>query len=150
MNSDYAPVSMGQDNSVVSNMDFNPALFAEVEVAQIVAVCDTVCKSVTTVAETVKYIADVKLEISKLDHQLDAFIAQTNANLERFKTMAPLLDRQLTNISHRIDKITDNIIEQTKTADLSKDGMEKHKMLIDLLSTASDSFNNMLIRMLAL
>lgn len=129
---------------------FDPATFGNNELTQIIDACDVISKSVTTVADTVKHIANIQYEIKKLDQQLEMFITTTNANLERFKTAIPVLDRQLTNISSRIDRITDSIIQNTQTETLTEDGVKKHQLLIELLSNTNDSFNNMLVRILAL
>lgn len=130
--------------------EFNPETFGNNALAQVMDTCDVINKGVTTVADTVKYIANVNYEISKLDHQLEAFIAQTRSNLERFKTAMPVLERQLNNISGRIDRITDNIIMNTQAATLTEDAVKKHQLLIELLTNTNDSFNNMLVKMLAL
>lgn len=129
---------------------FDPATFGNNELTQIIDACDVISKSVTTVADTVKHIANIQYEIKKLDQQLEMFITTTNANLERFKTAIPVLDKQLTNISSRIDRITDSIILNTQTDTLTEDGVKKHQLLIELLSNTNDSFNNMLVRILAL
>lgn len=128
----------------------DPATFGEKELTQIVDVCDVINRSVTTVSDTMKHIANINFEIKKLDHQLEMFITSTNANLERFKTAIPVLDKQLTNISPRIDRITDSIIQNTQAETLTEDGVKKHQLLIELLSSTNDSFNNMLVRILSL
>lgn len=133
-----------------TNEVMDPSSFGNTELSQILDVCNIINNSVCTVAQTVQYIADIKVQIKELDAQLEAFLAQTSANLERFKTAMPVLEGQLNNISNRLDRITDSILTQTQNSEMSEDLMKKHSMMLDLLESTNNSFNNMLMRILAL
>lgn len=121
------------------------------EVNLVETVCNTVNQVTCTITDAVKYVQNVKLEIKRLDTQLEQFITSTNANLERFKSAMPVLENQLNRISARIDRITETILLNTeKTQEIDNDTLKKHEMLLDLLESANNSFNNMLMRLLAL
>lgn len=121
------------------------------DVAMQVAAAVNVINNVTTsVTDTIKYIADVKVELKRLDTELEKFIAQTGANLERFKSAIPMLEKQLDKASDRIDRITDTALEHAKTSEMTADALQKHSLMIDMLSSANDSFNNLLMRILSL
>ncbi len=124
--------------------------FGNDALSRIMSVCDIVNNTVCTVSQTIMYIADIKLQISKLDHELEQFLAQTSANLERFKTAMPILEGQLNRISNRLDTITNSIIDNTKSEQMSEDLVKKHSLLLDLLESTNNSFNNMLLRILSL
>jgi len=62
-------------------------------------VCQTVNSATTTVAEAVKSIADVRLQIETMDHELSMFIVESQKNLEKFQQFAPMLEKQLENAS---------------------------------------------------
>lgn len=93
---------------------------------------------------------DVKLQIRKLDTQLEVFIVQTRSNLDRFKTAMPVLEKQLNSISARIDRITDSILTNTVANEVNENVLKKHQILLDLLANTNDCFNNMLMRILSL
>lgn len=112
--------------------------------------CRTISGITCTISDTVKHIHNVKLEIKRLDTQLEAFIVQSQNNLERFKAAIPVLQQQLNNISSRIDRITDSILNNTTDQELTEDAVKKHHLLLDLLASTNDSFNNMLMRVIAL
>lgn len=73
----------------------------------------------------------------------------TNFKLERFRAAMPVLEKQLTSVSNRIDKITDSMITNVMDAkdDLS---IKKHEMLLSMLTDANNSFNNMLTKLINL
>lgn len=115
----------------------------------IVATLSAVNNAITSVANTVQYAQMVKLEIARLETQLDQFIIQSNNNLERFKSAMPVLEGQLNRISARIDKITDCLLETTSSSLEEKD-LKRYSMQMDLLSSVNESFSSLLTKMLSL
>ncbi len=116
---------------------------------QIAAAVNVVNNVTTSVTDTIKYIADVKVQLKRLDAELEAFIVQTNANLDRFKSAIPMLEKQLDKASNRIDKITDEALLHAKNCNMTEE-VKKHSLMIEMLSSANDSFNNLLMRILSL
>lgn len=116
---------------------------------QIAAAVNVVNNVTTSVTDTIKYIADVKVQMKRLDTELEAFIVQTNANLDRFKSAIPMLEKQLDKASNRIDKITDEALLHAKNCNMTEE-VKKHSLMIEMLSSANDSFNNLLMRILSL
>lgn len=116
---------------------------------QIAAAVNVVNNVTTSVTDTIKYIADVKVQLKRLDTELEAFIVQTNANLDRFKSAIPMLEKQLDKASNRIDKITDEALLHAKNCNMTEE-VKKHSLMIEMLSSANDSFNNLLMRILSL
>ena len=114
---------------------------------QIAAAVNVVNNVTTSVTDTIKYIADVKVQLKRLDTELEAFIVQTNANLDRFKSAIPMLEKQLDKASNRIDKITDEALLHAKNCNMTEE-VKKHSLMIEMLSSANDSFNNLLMRIL--
>lgn len=117
---------------------------------QIAAAVNVVNNVTTSVTETIQHIANVKLEMARLDNELEQFLAQTSANLERFKSSIPMLSKQLDKASDRIDKITDEALAHAKSCSMTEDELKKHSLMIDMLESANDSFNNLLMRILSL
>lgn len=116
---------------------------------QIAAAVNVVNNVTTSVTDTIKYIADVKVQLKRLDAELEAFIVQTNANLDRFKSAIPMLEKQLDKASNRIDKITDEALLHAKNCNMTEE-VKTHSLMIEMLSSANDSFNNLLMRILSL
>ena len=90
-----------------------------------------------------------KLEIAKLETQLDKFIVESNNNVERFKSAMPVLDGQLNRISGQIDRIIDALIETTTTS-LDKKDLKRYSLLLEMLTSVKDSFNSILTKILTL
>lgn len=128
---------------------FDTGEFAEREINEMEMAISVVNSVTTSISEAVKVVANVRLEIKRLDHELDMFIASSNFKLERFRTAMPVLEKQLTSVSNRIDKITDSMIANVMDAkdDLS---IKKHEMLLSMLTDANNSFNNMLTKLINL
>lgn len=95
---------------------------------------------------SVQIISDTVYRISQLDHQLDAMLAQMDVDLEKYKAIVPIVERQLNNISERIDRITDSLLARQEG--LSESDLQQKSMLLDMLSQANESFNNMIMRLL--
>lgn len=140
---EMAPV--GEGNELVPLMDT-----VDDVAMQIAAAVNVVNNVTTSVTETIQHIANVKLEMARLDNELEQFLAQTSANLERFKSSIPMLSKQLDKASDRIDKITDETLAHAKSCSMTEDELKKHSLMIDMLESANDSFNNLLMRILSL
>lgn len=110
---------------------------------------DIVSLVTTSVTDTIQIVANVKLEIAQLDHDLDKFLADSNMRLERFKSAMPVLEKQLNKISDRIDSITDKMLTNVMDAK-DTDSIKKHELMMDMLNGANDSFNNMLCKLISL
>lgn len=102
-----------------------------------------------TIKDTVQIIENVKYDIAKLDHDLDMFIADSNTRLEKFKSAMPVLEKQLTRISDRIDNITNMMLTNIMNPN-DPSSVQKHSQMMDMLESANDSFNNMLVKLITL
>ena len=128
-----------------------PVIDTVYDVAMQIAAAVNVVNNVTTsVTDTIKYIADVKVQLKRLDTELEAFIVQTNANLDRFKSAIPMLKKLLDKAASRIDKITVEALLHAKNCNMTEEELKKHSLMIEMLSSANDSFNNLLMRILSL
>jgi len=129
--------------------ELSPMEFANTAMQRVSNIMDRATDISCSFAQVMNSANEMKMEIARLDHQLDAFIAQTDANLERFKRAAPILEKQLENASARIDRITDKILSNSDS-DLSPESLQKQSILIDMMTQANDSFNNMVMKLLTL
>ncbi len=115
----------------------------------ITATLSAVNNAITSVTNTIQNGQMVKLEIAKLETQLDKFIVESNNNVERFKSAMPVLDGQLNRISGQIDRIIDALIETTTTS-LDKKDLKRYSLLLEMLTSVKDSFNSILTKILTL
>jgi transcription elongation factor Elf1 len=129
--------------------EMSPTEFANNAMQRVSSIMDKATDITCTFAQVMNSANEMKMEIARLDHQLDAFIAQTDANLERFKRAAPIIEKQLENASERIDRITDKILSNSDS-DLTPESLQKQSILIDMMTQANDSFNNMVMKLLTL
>lgn len=103
----------------------------------------------TSVTDMVKYTQKIKYDIAKLDHELDKFIVSSNTSLEKFKSAMPVLESQLTRISNRIDMITNVMLQNVMNAK-DPESIQKHEKMMEMLTEANNSFNNMLVKLIGL
>ena len=103
----------------------------------------------SSVKECVLASQNVKMEIARMEHDLDKFIVQSDNQLEKFKSALPVLDAQLTRVSERIDRITDRMLDHDMDAS-SPNSIQKHQVMLETLNSASDSFNNLLSKLISL
>ena len=99
------------------------------------------------VKETVQALANMNVEIERMDHQLEAFMAETGAKLEKFKVQAPIMEKMLDKASDRLDKITEKVLA---LSDDSTDEikMKRQQQLMEQLNKANDNFNNMIMKLM--
>ena len=97
--------------------------------------------------ETVQALANMNVEIERMDHQLEAFMAETGAKLEKFKVQAPIMETMLDKASDRLDKITEKVLA---LSDDSTDEikMKRQQQLMEQLNKANDNFNNMIMKLM--
>lgn len=131
------------------NIEFDPDNFGE----RTLMVVDNSLKVLNSVSSSVKecVVASkmVEAEIARMNSDLDKFIIQSDSSLTKFKGALPILDRQLNKVSDRIDKITDQMLGNSMDP-TSAQSIQKHQMMMDMLTKASDSFNDLLAKLINL
>lgn len=100
-----------------------------------------------TASNIVNRLSEAAVEIARLDSQLSFMLASMDANLEKFRMVLPVVERQLGTLSDRIDMITQAILERSN-GDMSEENLRQQSILLDTLSQASESFNNMIVKVM--
>lgn len=72
--------------------DFSPETFGNHAIQHVETALDLVNNVTTSIRDYAMCVQRTKLEISKLDHDLDKFIAEKNVSLEKFKSAMPVLE----------------------------------------------------------
>ena len=93
--------------------------------------------------------SDLKREIALMDHQLEAFIVDKRCNLEKFKKVVPIIERQLDRVSDRMDIITIQLMNSNFGA-LDANSIKQRELLINMLIQQSENFNNMIVKLLSI
>lgn len=117
---------------------------------QMTNVADVVNNVTTSVTDTIQQLANVKLEMARLDTELEKFLAETGANLQRFRSLVPVLSKQLDKISDTIDRVTDKVVQHAMDCQMSEDELKRHSILMDSLEKVNNDFNNLLMRILSI
>jgi len=114
---------------------------------------DNICRMVNNVscnvAQTRQAIANVELEIAKLDHNFDVMLLEAQKSLTKFNKLAPMLEKQLEGASGRLDRITDTILSRSDDS-LTPESLEKQRQLIEVLTTTNETFNNLLVKLITI
>jgi len=138
-----------EEFGALSELDEEPLPSMQMALAGINNVCSLVGNVTNTFAQVSLAAQQTKYEISKLEYELDRFIAENEHRLEKFKAVAPILSKQLENASQRIDKITDTILASSSDS-LSDESLKKQSTLVDLLNTSNETFNNLLVKLITI
>lgn len=87
------------------------------------------------------------LKIKELDAKLDLFLAQVDANVEKFTAQLPMIERLLNRISDRIDKTAEVILARNRSS-LTKEELQQQSLLLDIFQRDSDSFNDLIMKLM--
>lgn len=91
-------------------------------------------------------INEMNYQIQLIDRQLEAFKLQIVTDLQKYQMTAAILETQLNNVSSRIDKVVDKILEMDdSTLDANK--LQQQTNLIGMLQQINDSFNSILFKL---
>ena len=130
-----------------------PAVFSEKKFQQTAEKCERLLGQAANFANSVSRIHELStnlaLETRRLEHQLDAFIFKTQSDIVKFEILVPVVEKQLQNLSDRIDKLIDKLMDE----DLSNTDegiLEKHNLILQLLMQENETFNNAMMKMLSL
>lgn len=92
-------------------------------------------------------VTNLQYDIKLMDNQLDNYIAKLQYDLDEFNKLAPIVEKQLQNISSRMDIILNRLIHSDFSS-LDKADVEMRQQLIQLISDQNDSFCNMFIKLM--
>lgn len=91
--------------------------------------------------------ADMKKQIVMVEAQVDAFCASLETDLAKYQQRLPMLEKQLDRASDRIDKFVDKILNDDGDV-TSPEYLQKQSLLLDALTSISDQFNTIIMKLL--
>ena len=87
--------------------------------------------------------------MKQMDISLERYLQDTNISLEKFKTSAPILEKQIDNISNRIDRILDKALTiDSKNCDIVD--LELRSKLITQVRDWSDHISTLLMKLMGI
>ncbi|MCX7735977.1 MAG: hypothetical protein N2319_04630 [Candidatus Kapabacteria bacterium] len=99
--------------------------------------------------DTVRAVKEIDLIMKQMDVNLEMYLKDSQISLEKFKTNAPILEKQLDNISNRIDKILDKALAiDSKNCELID--LELRSKLITQVRDWSDHLSSMMMKLMSL
>ena len=104
-------------------------------------------QALTNLTPILGVLTDMHQNVRSMDNQLDAYIIKCEDNLQRFNKAADIIEKQLDGFSNRMDKLTERILADDFSKLVEQD-MRNREMLIDLLTSQNETFNNMIMKLL--
>lgn len=104
-------------------------------------------QALTNLTPILGVLTDMHQNVRSMDNQLDAYIIKCEDNLQRFNKAADIIEKQLDGFSNRMDKLTERILADDFSK-LDEQNMRNREMLIDLLTSQNETFNNMIMKLL--
>lgn len=98
-------------------------------------------------SEITNNITQLTQNITIMDCELDLMLGKMRTDLEIFKTVAPMVERQLQQISNRMDLILNKLILNDFSS-LKAEDVETRHHLIQLMSDQNDLFCDMFLKLM--
>ncbi len=118
-------------------------------VGEVKEVVDNVSVLWNCTLDTIKAVKELDVLMKQMDVNLEMYINDTNISLEKFKTSAPILEKQLDKISDRIDKVLDKALTiDSKTCEMVD--LELRSKLITQVRDWSDHVSSLLMKLMGI
>lgn len=98
-------------------------------------------------SEITNSITQLAQNIAIMDRELDFMLGKMRTDLETFKTVAPIVERQLQQVSNRMDVILNKLILNDFSS-LKAEDIETRHQLIQLMSDQNDLFCDMFLKLM--
>ncbi|MFA6090111.1 MAG: hypothetical protein WC755_09720 [Candidatus Woesearchaeota archaeon] len=99
--------------------------------------------------ETIKAVKELDVLMKQMDITLEKYLHDTNISLEKFKTSAPILEKQIDNISNRIDRILDKALTiDSKSCEMVD--LQLRSQLITQVRDWSEHISSLLMKLMGI
>lgn len=95
----------------------------------------------SSVTDLKRVAAEVEVQRSQLDFQLNALLIKAQSDLESKKLFVPIIGNQLDRIQDRIDKFSDKLIDMMD--DFSIEAMEKQRILLEFIEGQNEKLQQL-------
>ncbi len=121
--------------------DYNNAMNTTLEVV------NNVSTLFNCAMDTYKTVKEIDFLMKQMDVSLEKYLIDSNVSLEKFRTNAPIVEKQLDNISNRIDKILDKALTiDSKNCEMID--LELRTKLITQVRDWSDHISSLLMQLM--
>ena len=112
-------------------------------------IVDTVSTLWNCTLETYYAVKELDVLMKQMDCTLEMYLQDTTISLEKFKTSAPILEKQIDKISDRIDRILDKALTiDSKNCDMTD--LELRTKLITQVRDWSDHISSLLMKLMGI
>ena len=101
-----------------------------------------VCERISNIAHSWM---DMQREMHIMDLQFNAYMANLDNNLEKYKISAPIVSKQLENLDNIMNRIVDKVIDMNVETELD---MTNKMRMMDSLDSYVDKVATMMIKLL--
>lgn len=95
----------------------------------------------SSVTDYKRVAAEVEVQRSQMDFQLNALLIKAQSDLESKKLFVPIIGKQLDRIQDRIDKFSDKLIDMMD--DFSSEAMEKQRLLLEFIEGQNEKLQQL-------
>ena len=129
----------------INRIDMN--LQNEVFLSNLNQTLDSLNRFVSGASNIMSTYADMKIQISQVEAQVDAFCASLETDLKKYQHRLPIVEKQLNSASERIDRFVDRILDM-EGDNTSPEYLQRQSLLLDALTSINNQFNNILVKLL--
>lgn len=99
-------------------------------------------------ARVVESTGNVKTAMKRLENEMEAFIISAQKDAYLYEKSLGVWEKQLDRIQDRIDQAMTKVLNLAD-GDFNQETVQKQKMLMDALTQINDSFNTMVVKLMA-
>lgn len=105
------------------------------------------CTVTTNIRDIVSIRANVEIQLKQLDTQLNLAMLNAKKDAQLYEMSLPMWERQLDQIQHRLDVVMDKVLSMADES-FSEGTLKKQSLMMDLLTTSSTQFNQIVAKLL--
>lgn len=118
-------------------------------VKEIIKSLDGLVSNMTSgTARVVESTGNVKTAMKRLENEMEAFIISAQKDAYLYEKSLGVWEKQLDRIQDRIDQAMTKVLNLAD-GDFNQETVQKQKMLMDALTQINDSFNTMVVKLMA-
>ena len=135
---------MEENNNMLSQAKESLNLIQDnlIEVNNSLVTINEISERITNVAYTWM---DMQKDMHMMDLQFNAYMANLDSNLEKYKISAPIISKQLENLDNVMNRIVDKVIDMNVETELD---MTNKMRMMDSLDSYIDKVATMMIKLL--
>lgn len=107
--------------------------------------CNSICQIKDTVNDVATTWMNMKRDIHQMDLQFNAYMGNLEVNLEKYKTSAPIVAKQLDGLQNIMSRILDRVLSMDAINEMQ---MQDKERMMSSLDSYIDRLATMMIKLL--